>query len=504
MKFKTALFLTHRWLGIIMSLLFAMWFATGMVMMYVSIPALTEEEHYAGLPRLDPERISISPQAVLATTNNKQTIDHLILSSTAGRPLYLLKIKGSPWRGMYADNGELLENFTADLALNSAVSFYQTAQPSYRGQAEYHQLLDIDQWTVSSGLSSHRPLHMVAVNDPAQTQLYVSSHTGQVVRDTTRNERIWNWLGANLHWIYPLQLRRHVNIWTNLVIALSILGLVTIATGGIIGILRLRIKRPHGDQSFSPYQGVGKYHHVLGLVGLVFLTTFMFSGLMSMSPWGIFDTKDNFAQQFSRYQLGPAFLRSTPAYSSTADIQALLKQPENLATKQILWHWIGGKSHLTLHRSEGHTRYQAASETKLTLDQKIQRGIISLIPNEKILFQQRLEDYDAYYYSHHKRLRPLPILRIKFSDPESTWFHIDVTTGKILERLSYKDRLERWLFNGLHSLDFSMLINNRPVWDALVLSLCCLGLLFSVTSIVLAWRNLGEHIKERVSSERPP
>jgi hypothetical protein len=41
----------------------------------------------------------------------------------------------------------------------------------------------------------------VPIDDAEGTVLYVSSTTGQVVRDTTRSERIWNWLGANLHWI---------------------------------------------------------------------------------------------------------------------------------------------------------------------------------------------------------------------------------------------------------------------------------------------------------------
>ena len=47
------------------------------------------------------------------------------------------------------------------------------------------------------------------MHDNAATWLYVSSGTGQVVRDVTRKERVWNWLGANLHWIYPVQLRKH-------------------------------------------------------------------------------------------------------------------------------------------------------------------------------------------------------------------------------------------------------------------------------------------------------
>lgn len=90
------------------------------------------------------------------------------------------------------------------------------------------------------------------MGDKSATQLYVSSRTGQVVRDTTRKERLWNWLGANLHWIYPLQLRRHVSLWTDVVVALSVTGLITIVTGAIIGFMQLRIRQRRARESFSP------------------------------------------------------------------------------------------------------------------------------------------------------------------------------------------------------------------------------------------------------------
>ena len=44
-----ALIFIHRWLGIPFSLLFAMWFATGIVMHFVPYPNLTERERIEGL-----------------------------------------------------------------------------------------------------------------------------------------------------------------------------------------------------------------------------------------------------------------------------------------------------------------------------------------------------------------------------------------------------------------------------------------------------------------------
>ena len=44
MKLKPVLFSVHRWLGIGMCLLLTLWFASGIVMMYVEYPQLTDAE----------------------------------------------------------------------------------------------------------------------------------------------------------------------------------------------------------------------------------------------------------------------------------------------------------------------------------------------------------------------------------------------------------------------------------------------------------------------------
>ena len=46
------LVVTHRWLGIVLGPLFAMWFATGIVMHFVPYPQLSESERVSGLPPL--------------------------------------------------------------------------------------------------------------------------------------------------------------------------------------------------------------------------------------------------------------------------------------------------------------------------------------------------------------------------------------------------------------------------------------------------------------------
>lgn len=51
-SWKRQLHLMHRWLGIGIGLLVLLWFGSGMVMMYVPYPALTEPERMAWLAPL--------------------------------------------------------------------------------------------------------------------------------------------------------------------------------------------------------------------------------------------------------------------------------------------------------------------------------------------------------------------------------------------------------------------------------------------------------------------
>ena len=480
------LYFGHRWLGLAICLLLAMWCLSGVVMMYVGFPQLTRDEYYAGLEPLAAERINIGPQQPLAMAGAGANIEQLLLTGSAGRPVYLLKAQDTPWRGMYADSGANIEQLPASAAVAAAVHFYQTQHPAAAVTGQYLQQLHIDQWSVSDGLHPYRPLHRVSIADGMGTELYVSALTGQVVRDTRRSERIWNWLGANLHWIYPVQLRQHRSLWENVIIGLALVGLVAVITGAIIGVMRLRLKRRYPDGSCSPYRGMTRYHHILGLLVLVFLLTFLFSGLMSVGPWDVFAANSSFAEQQRRYRQQHGLLRSAPAYSQPEAIRQLLRQGAHFPVKQIVWHWIGGESHVSLHGSKQDVQQRLAPGATASLQQKIHDHIGKLIPGSSILARQQLHSYDLYYYSHHNRYRPLPALRVKFADPEATWFHIDPATGAILNRLTDRGRLQRWLYKGLHTFDFNVLLSHRPAWDLLLISLCSVIFAFSVTAVVIA------------------
>ena len=72
-----------------------------------------------------------------------------------------------------------------------------------------------------------------------------------------------------------------------------------------------------------------------------------------------------------------------------------------------------------------------------------------------------LTEYDSYYYSRRNQT-PLPVVRVKFDDPAETWAYVDPSMSQVLATVHRLDRVERWLYNGLHSLDFKFWYWSRP------------------------------------------
>ena len=235
LRVKRSLYLVHRWFGVAMCVLFAMWFATGIIMMYVEYPELTEEERLARLAPLDFDRVALSAGAAVAASGLDGDVATITLSAIGARPAYQLRTGTGDMAVVYADDGSRFEGHAPASALAAA---QHSGFVAHGELATYDRTVDVDQWTVSAVLDEHRPLHRVLIGDERGTVVYVSNTTGQIVRDTHRTERFWNWLGSTLHWIYPYQLRRHVDLWTNLQIYLSVASIVSVATGAVIGVLR--------------------------------------------------------------------------------------------------------------------------------------------------------------------------------------------------------------------------------------------------------------------------
>ena len=57
---KQALIFVHRWLGVVLCLLFLLWFPSGFVMMYWDYPSITAAQRLAHTAPLNPASIKLS------------------------------------------------------------------------------------------------------------------------------------------------------------------------------------------------------------------------------------------------------------------------------------------------------------------------------------------------------------------------------------------------------------------------------------------------------------
>ena len=105
-----------------------------------------------------------------------------------------------------------------------------------------------------------------------------------------------------------------------------------------------------------------------------------------------------------------------------------------------------------------------------------------------------IDQYDRYYLDRNRR-RPLPVILAQLHDDAATRFYINPATARIVGRYSSRDWVSRWVYNGLHSLNFPWLYNYRPLWDIVVITFMLGGTALCVTSLVLAWRVVGRKLR---------
>ncbi len=244
---KRLLYLTHRWLEIVLCLFMAMWFFSGVVMMYVGYPRLTLGERLSALPQLDASQCCAELAAVLAATGESKAPESIRLAMVADAPRFILGYGKERFIAVDARSGARAAAVTREAAVAAARAFRGGAEGVYEGT------VDEDAWTHSKALEGHRPLHLVQMADADGTLLYVSGTTGEVVRDASRTERIWNWAGAWIHYLYMFRGGAIDAYWKDIIVYTSLTATVLATIGVVVGTLRWRFGGRYKSGSKSPY-----------------------------------------------------------------------------------------------------------------------------------------------------------------------------------------------------------------------------------------------------------
>ncbi|OMP76288.1 PepSY domain-containing protein [[Flexibacter] sp. ATCC 35208] len=438
MKFK-AILLIHRYLGFALSGMFVVWFLSGMMMMYVTYPTMKYEQRLQRLPVLKLEQCHIIPPQI---KNAKRVRLGMLLD----RPVYRID-----QQVIYADNGDTLPGVDTALASLIATAF------AHSKPASVEVLHEIDQWMAAHRSQGYLPdVYKFKMDDAAGNYVYVSMHTAEVVQMVNARQRLMAWLGPIPHWIYPTLLIRNRPLWSQVVIWVSLMGTIMCLAGIIMGFVRYKRKR---GMQFSPYKKVWfKYHHYTGFIFGLFVFTWVLSGLFSMSP----------------LPLG----KNTKPKTTIQDNFVVL--PRKFSdVKEIQLIEVEGKPYYLGWKDGQHTQLLDAGKTDSRPFERFDSSIFHIKGKKEIL-----TTYDDYYYSRKYEKR-LPVLRVKDGE---IWSYIDLSNGQLVLQQDNGARVERWLYHGLHSLDFSFLVYKRPLWDVVVWILMLGGTMVSVTGAVLTWK----------------
>ncbi|MFP5393576.1 MAG: PepSY domain-containing protein [Gammaproteobacteria bacterium] len=462
---KRQLHLLHRWLGVAIGLVVLLWFGSGIVMMYVPYPELTEAERIAALAPIDPRAVRLTAAQAWDALHGAGEPAAVRLNLVAGRPAYHF-LEGSKWRSAWADDGRPVQ---VDARLAAWVA---------PGTAAHSEAVELDQWTFGR-LDAHRPLWKLTLEDDGGTVLYVSSRTGELVRDTTRAERGWNWVGSVLHWIYFKPLRAQREPWRQVVMWSSASALLLAVTGMVLGLQRLRLRTRYAAGRRSPYRGWKAWHHWLGLAAGSVTITWLFSGWLSVTPFNWLDSPGITAADRAAFAGG------------TLDTQALsLPVPSAAQAVEVEWKRVGGQPYLRLLTRSGSQLVDANGQATGRIAPAVLAGAIAALrPNAHLAALDLLQEADAFYYGHHKQV-DFPVLRARFDLLDETTFYIDPHTGELAGHADRNGKWNRWLFNGLHRMDFSVFTRARPFWDLLTAGLCLLGAALAASGVVLGWRRL--------------
>lgn len=497
---KRALVVAHRYLGIALALFFLLWFVSGFVIIYTGgMPRQTEAERLRHLPPLDLSAVNVTLQQARAIAGSPSLPEYPRLTSILARPAYAFAAD----RFVFADTGALFD----PVLVNS-----QQIVASYLG-VDSAQIVRVgsvetpDQWTLQ--LSQALPLNKYRVADGRGSEVYVSRARAQVVLHTTRTDRGLAWVGAIPHWLYFQPLRANSSLWADVVIWSSAIGTIMAVMGLALLFLQFRWRRLPRLRQAIPHRGLMRWHYLTGVLFGCVTITWVFSGLLSMGPFSWLQG-DALALDRARYaQANTAALEGIdfPSASATTAIEEAVA---GAAIKEITFGGFGLESWLELAVADADSHWQ---HSLVYIDPGTAGTAHELLSQDAIMARMHaatgrepesvaiLGAYDSYYYDRETGdgpVRPLPVLRVEYADPARTVFYVDPLTGDIVYRSHQRSRLYRWLYNGLHSLDFGAFYRARPLWDVVTLFLLSGGTVLTLLGTVLAWRRLsGRHAPGR-------
>lgn len=488
----------HRWLGAALCVPFLIWFLSGIPLLFSGFPGISDGERLQRSPPLPLSGVAISLEQATARLDFEPHGARLVMLGDT--PVW--RLEGESTRAVFnAETGERIATLTEAEAVRVAQRFLDSSS----APACLERRLEPDQWTPLAARRGQLPLLKLCADDAERSEVYVSLERAEIVQHTTRASRTLAWIGAIPHWWYPVQLRQHGAEWRMVVLIGSGIGTGVCLAGIVLGLVYIR-RRPaaHGSKRWSPYaEGWLRYHHLVGLAFGVLTCTWVFSGMLSLNPGRWSPGSSPTSREDEAFHARPP----GPLRVALPARAALERCASEISVKALELAHMAGRTYWLCRAAWNESRIIAADATSAPLERELSRELVEKAAAAAMgtppLAIERLEAGDDYVYPTHldPELR-LPVWRLEFDGGKS--LYVDAHIGEITARHESLSRLERWLYQGLHRLDFAPLYRTPWLWRTVVTLLCLAGAGFSLTGVVISWRVLRRQRRRRTPTTNAP
>jgi len=288
--------------------------------------------------------------------------------------------------------------------------------------------------------------------------------------------------------MYFKQLRLNAALWYDVVIWCSIMGCFVCLSGIIVGFIRIK-KRKSGARwnALSPYKKKWfRWHHMTGYFFGFFVFTFILSGLMSLADvpgWMVKKEKD---VNYYRLWNGSAFNNQ----QVLKGFNTIIQQKSASSIKRVVCRKVMERTFYQVY-----THSHDLSECYIVDEDKIK----PLLPISQLVVEKRLQhilpqkqynvqllsEYNHYYAAGRKKTNPLPVYEIALHDQYETTLYVNPKTGELLKVLNRSSKWKWWMYQGLHTFNFSWFRQIEWLRQSWLIFLSVGGTIVSVTALVL-------------------
>jgi hypothetical protein len=244
-----------------------------------------------------------------------------------------------------------------------------------------------------------------------------------------------------------------------------------------------RLRRP----GFTPFRGLRRWHHALGLGAGILLLSWVTSGWLSLDNGWLFSTGEVPVARQRDYR---GITLEAAAAAFPIDV---LRQASS--ARELQFTAVGGQPLLVARGStEADVRVlqvggSGTPQSAATVaEPQLTAAVAAAFAPARVVSQSAVASDDAYSL----RIAPLPphTRRFVLDDAHASWVQVDADSGDIVSVLDRSARVRRWLVEGLHTFDFPWLNRAGPLWHVLLLLGTAAGFVLSVSGAVLGWRRL--------------